>query len=359
MNHVIATSADRPVDRPAMPASTPAAVPFAFEGIVGESRSMRSAIDYVGRLAEEGPGPLLLVGPSGTGKSLFARAYHYAGPNAHQPFLSVHARATSDALLETELFGYEAGAFEGAHEAKAGLLELAGSGTVFIEDIGALPARLQPKLLKALTDGRVRRIGGREEYEVRCSIVVSASRPLEELVAGMIFRDDLFRALNARRVSIPALRDRTEDIVRLAEHFLADLQREQGLLPLRLGRDAVDELVRYEWPGNVRELRTVLEAAVEIARDGRIHAEHLSIQRRESWPMLARAQAEVTITIQGQSLRVIEAEVLRRTLHAAQGDQATAAQMLGISAQELADKLREHGLTEAPASQRATVPAHR
>jgi len=335
---------------------------FAFQGIVGESRAVRSTVDYVRRLAQGvgtqsadrpsadkqggGIGSALLVGPAGTGKSLFARAIHYAGEHAHLPFLVLDCRTTSDAMIETELFGYEAGAFEGATMRKPGLLELAGEGTVFIDDIAALPQRLQPKLLRALADRRVRRVGGREEYEVSCAVVVSATRPLEALVAECLFRDDLFKQLNETRIALPALRERGDDVILLAEHFLAETVREQGLLPMALAADAIQALMDYEWPGNVRELKAMIQKAAEVCTGTHIHAEHLSIQRRETQPMLTNNRAfEIAVPGDGRSLKDIEAEAIRHTLEITDGNQTAAARILEISRPTLSRKIHEYGLT--------------
>ena len=318
---------------------------FPFDGVVGESRAIRGAVDYARRLAESPAGSVLIVGAAGTGKSVFARALHYAGPRAHDPMFTLEAGSLSDVMLEAELFGFEAGVFERALQRKRGILELAGSGTVYLAGLADFPQRLQPKLLRALTDRRIRRLGGREEYQVQCSVVVGTNRPLEELVAEGMFRKDLFDVLGQARLSLPSLRDRKADVIPLANHFLTETTNEEGLLPLTLAEDAREELLAYEWPGNVRELRSTMCGAARIARGPLVHAEHLSIQRRETYPILGRNRAyEIAIPEGGSSLRDVEALVLRNTLAMTQGDLAEAARILEIPGVTLVRKMRDAGL---------------
>jgi transcriptional regulator with GAF, ATPase, and Fis domain len=277
---------------------------FAFAHIVGQSRALRGAVHYARR-----------VGEPGTGKGVFARAIHYARPGGHGPFLNVSCKTAAPQLLETELFGHEPGIYDGADDREAGILELAGTGTVLLEHVDRLPARLQPKLLKALEERLARRRGGLDEFQVRCTVVASASQPLEELVADGTFREDLFLMLNDVRIALPALRERPEDVVLLAQHFLRETMREQGLRPLQLADDALQALQAYDWPGNVRELRTVMRQAAETATAGSIQALDLNISTRKSYPLVDAMPpaAEIPIPAEGRSLKDIEAEVIRAT----------------------------------------------
>ena len=343
MRHMIASPAAVQADIAAR--GRQGSADFAFSGIVGESRAIRSAVDYVRKIAQSDTGQVLMVGAPGTGKSLFARAMHYASPRSHLPFVSLDCRSTPATMLEAELFGYEAGAFEGATERKSGLLELVQGGTIVIEDIASLPVRLQPKLLRALSDRRVRRVGGREEYEIGCRVLTTSNRPLEELTAQGSFRDDLYHALNDTRVSLPTLRERGDDVLVLARHFLAEIQREQGLLPTTLGDDAIHELLAYEWPGNARELRATMQQAMDVVTGTVIRAQHLSIQRRDTAPMVAAWRPiEISLPAMGWSLDEVERTVIERTLEAVDGNLGAAARMLEISSHELAEKIRAHRL---------------
>jgi DNA-binding NtrC family response regulator len=319
---------------------------FAFAHIVGQSRALRGAVHYARRLAADGRSTVLLVGEPGTGKGVFARAIHYARPHRHGPFLNVSCRTAAPQLLETELFGHEPGIFDGADDREAGILELAGTGTVLLEHVDRLPARLQPKLLKALEERLARRRGGLDEFQVRCTVVASASQPLEELVADGTFREDLFLMLNDVRIALPALRERPEDVVLLAQHFLRETMREQGLRPLQLADDALQALQAYDWPGNVRELRTVMRQAAETATAGSIQALDLNISTRKSYPLVDAMPpaAEIPIPAEGRSLKDIEAEVIRHAMLRAKGDTSEAARVLQISPADLLRKIMSHGL---------------
>jgi two-component system NtrC family response regulator len=321
---------------------------FAFAHIVGQSRALRGAVHYARRLAADGPGTVLLVGETGTGKGVFARAIHYARPGSHGPFLNVSCKTAAPQLLETELFGHEPGIFDGADDREAGILELAGTGTVLLEHVDRLPARLQPKLLKALEERLARRRGGLDEFQVRCTVVASASQPLEELVADGTFREDLFLLLNEVRVSLPALRERPDDVVLLARHFLREAMREQGLAPLQLTDDALQALQAYDWPGNIRELRTVIRHAAETCTAGSIQALHLNINTRKSYPLLDAMPpaTEIPIPAEGRSLKDIEADVIRHALLRAKGEPADAARVLQISPAELLRKIMSHGMED-------------
>jgi two-component system, NtrC family, response regulator AtoC len=326
---------------------------FGFENVVGESPTLREAVRLATRVAAARRTTVLLIGETGTGKELFARGIHYASNSASEPFVAINCAAIPDSLLESELFGHEKGAFTGAHARKQGLLELAGSGALFLDEVHHLPQMLQPKLLRALESRQVRPLGGLVEIPIDCRIIAAASPLLEQVVASGEFREDLYYRLNVFSLTLPPLRERPGDIEIIAHHFLAhetrDLQQ-----PKRLSDDAIAALLVHRWPGNVRELKNVIERAAILCGDSLVvRAEHLMIQRRTAQPVSngeARADSagEIRIPCGGKLLDEIEREAVALTLKITNGNQAAAARLLGISRPTLAKKMRRRteSLTE-------------
>jgi len=311
---------------------------FGFHNIVGESQLIRHAVELAERVAASRRTTVLILGETGTGKELIARGIHYAGEAADEPFVAINCAAIPETLLESELFGHERGAFSGAHARKRGLLELAGSGTLFLDEVHHLPPLLQPKLLRALESRMVRPLGGDAEFAVECRIVAAAGPRLEQVVAAGEFREDLYYRLNVFSVLLPPLRDRLEDVTVIARHLLA-LDAGPGGTPKRLTDDAVRALHTHRWPGNVRELKNVIERAVILSGDSPVvTAEHLMIQRRVR-AAHSDAAGQIAIPAEGKSLDEIEAEAILITMRITAGNQAAAARLLGISRPTLAKKL--------------------
>ncbi|MGH9889280.1 MAG: sigma 54-interacting transcriptional regulator, partial [bacterium] len=249
-----------------VPESRTAEATLGFQTIVGESPLLREAIKMASRVAGTRRTTILLIGETGTGKELFARGIHYASASADEPFVAINCAAIPEALLESELFGHERGAFTGAHARKQGLLELAGSGTLFLDEVHHLPRPLQPKLLRALESRRVRRLGGLEEFPIECRIIGAGSPLLEQVVAAGEFREDLYYRLNVFSITLPPLRERLEDVELTARRFLADETREHQQ-PKRFSEDAIAALLVHRWPGNVRELKNVCERMAILSGD--------------------------------------------------------------------------------------------
>ena len=322
-----------------------------FATVVGESQPLRDAVQLARRVAMRGAANILLVGETGTGKEVFARAMHYAGAQPNSPFVAVNCAAIPGTLLESELFGHERGAFTDAKQTKQGLLELARDGTLFLDEVSSLPLDLQPKLLRVLEERRVRRVGGFGEIEVRCRLIAASNEPLEDLVAAGSFREDLFYRLNVLRVSIPPLRDRPGDVRILTHRILKDLASAQGLAPARVGPGAMARLEQHRWPGNVRELKNVLERALVMSDGHAIEESHLLLERsREARPAEAGGDASggvIEVPAHGRSLRSVEAELVRMTLQLTRGNKSAAARVLGISRPTLHRKIEEYGIAPA------------
>jgi transcriptional regulator with PAS, ATPase and Fis domain len=280
------------------------------------------------------------------GKELFARGIHYAGPNSEQPFVAVNCAAIPETLLESELFGHERGAFTDARKRKSGLFELAGTGTLFLDEVHHLPTSLQPKLLRVLESRRVRLLGGADEVEIRCRVMATANPLLEQAVATGAFREDLFYRLNVFTITIPPLRERLEDIALIARQCLAESVSEHGRVKV-LSPAALEALYSHRWPGNVRELRNVIERAAILSGDDRtIRPEHLLIQRRTAANALDSI-GEIRIPRTGKTLAAVEREAVEIALRLTGGNRSAAARMLGISRPRLARKLRDENALAA------------
>ena len=318
----------------------PDARAFGFPNIIGDSPALREAVKLASSVAAARRTTVLLIGETGTGKELFSRGIHYASAAANEPFVAINCAAIPEALLESELFGHEKGAFSGAYARKQGLLELAGQGTLFLDEVHHLPRTLQPKLLRALESRRVRRVGGLDEFAIECRIIAAASPHLEQVVASGEFREDLYYRLNVFSIVLPPLRDRLDDVQTTARHFL-QAETPQHAPPKEFSADAIAALIVHRWPGNVRELKNVIErAAILSATSPVVRPEHLMIQRRTTREAVPDTPAsEIVIPAEGKLLENIEKEAVALTLKLTNGNQTAAARILGISRPTLAKKM--------------------
>lgn len=248
-------------------------------GLVGRSPAFAAAVQRLARIVRDGRSSVLILGETGTGKELFARALHTAGPRAAAPFVELNCAAIPHALLESELFGHEAGAFTDARQSKPGLFEAADSGTFFLDEIGDLPLELQAKLLRVLDYRRVRRVGALSETDVDVRLVAATHRDLDHAVMIGRFRQDLLYRLNVIQLELPPLRDRRQDILPLARHFVQRFCEQYGLAVPQIPPHAADALQRYAWPGNVRELRNAVERGLLLG-EGHLRAEEMLPPRR-------------------------------------------------------------------------------
>jgi len=333
-------------------------------GILGESEAMRAVIDTVARLAAVDTATLVL-GETGTGKELVARALHYNGHRAGGPFVAVNCAALAEDVVDSELFGHEKGAFTGATTRRRGRFELASGGTLFPDEVAELPLPQQAKLLRVLETGEFHRVGGEQAVRVDVRLVAATNRDLHEAVATGLFRRDLLFRLNVAPLTLPPLRKRPADIPLLLDHFLAATSREAGLPAVPTVTDEAAELLcAYPWPGNVRELRNVVEQCVVLADDGVVGVEVLP----ERVARGGRRQGEEEEKKQKQKgagsallLRDVEADHIQRVLDFAGGNKKQAAELLGIERATLYAKIKRYGLRtdcpfRRPAAGRACAP---
>src|SRR5438045_4579716 len=311
--------------------------------IVGQSPALRATLDII-RQAAPSSATVLLLGESGTGRELFARALHEHSSRAQQPFVPINCAAIPETILESELFGYERGAFTGAVARKEGRIERAQGGTLFLDEIGELSPAVQVKLLRFLQEGEIERLGGTSTVKVDSRVVAATNRDLSAAVQAGKFREDLYYRLNVIQVVLPPLRERVEDIPLLADHFVARYAAKNGK-PIRgLTRAALAALEAYPWPGNVRELEHAIERAVVLSRGAEIEVDDLPESVRAGG---AARNAGVAGALEGRTLAVplgttmeeIELRVIRETLRQTKGDKNLAAQLLGIAARTIYRKL--------------------
>jgi DNA-binding NtrC family response regulator len=319
--------------------------------IIGEDARLRQVQQQLHRAAATDT-TVLLEGESGTGKELFARALHALSPRADGPFVAINCAAIPDTLLETELFGHEKGAFTGAATRKPGRFELAHRGTLFLDEIGELPLALQAKILRALEEKRFERVGGTQSLHVDVRVVAATNRNLKMRVAERQFREDLYFRLSVFPIEIPPLRDRSEDVVILARHFVDKFCRDLNKPRLSISAAALDELRAYAWPGNVRELQNCIERAVILCDDAAIYPRHLNLSFRQPVPVPASPWEQIDLSgSMSEAVRRVTGEVERRKLEAAlkdaAGNKGRAAEQLQITFKAFTHKMREHGIPEA------------
>jgi len=274
-----------------------------------------------------------LYGESGTGKEVVARFIHAVSPRRRRPFVAINCAALPEHLLESELFGFERGAFTDAHQAKPGQSELAAGGVLFLDEISEMTPTAQAKFLRVLQEREFLRLGGTRPIKVDIRVIVATNRDLRDAIARGRFRADLYYRVNVFDIWIPPLRERREDIIVLAEHFLREFGHSMDRPAVDLTQEASEMLLSYDWPGNIRELRNVLERATILCEDGLIRADDLSIATAPR-----RAETDTT------DLAAVERHTIQRAMQETSGNKARAAQQLGISRTQLYGRLRKYGL---------------
>jgi len=317
--------------------------PYRMGNVVGRSPGMQEVFGLVQRLSGSAAS-VLITGESGTGKELIARAIHYNSPRAAKPFVAVNLAAIPETLIESELFGHKRGAFTDARNDHPGLFVEADQGTIFLDEIGELPVPLQAKLLRALQEREVRALGATKPDKIDVRVVAATNRDLESRMREGQFREDLFYRLNVIHIALPPLRTRAEDILALAEHFLAEAKRRSARPIGGFTQSAIKAMLAYHWPGNVRELENAVERAVALCEVGEIGPDDLPSQVRErrSTDILAGALAR------GLTLADLEKEYIERVLIAEGGNKTRAANRLGLDRKTLYRKLEEYAKVGAP-----------
>ncbi len=311
------------------------------ELILGKSEKIKEVLSLVAQVAKSNS-TVLILGESGTGKELVARAIHRLSTRAQKPFVALNSAALPETLLESELFGFEKGAFTGAVKSKPGKLELASGGTFFLDEIGDLPFPLQAKLLRVLETQEIERLGATGTLKINVRFLAATHQNLEEKVKAKTFREDLYYRLNVVSIQIPPLRERREDIALLAEHFLRKFSSQMGKPSPTLIREAFEAMLNYAWPGNVRELENALERAVLLSRGEQIGIEDLKLK---SEPTVS--QPSVTASNDSlEPLEEVEKRHIRKVLESVGWNFSRAAEVLGIHRNTLRLKIREYRISE-------------
>jgi len=315
-----------------------------IKSILGESEMLMRAVDLATKVSEKSNSNVLILGETGTGKGLFARAIHNNGPANQFPFIDIICTAIPENLLESELFGYEAGAFTSARTRKVGLFELADRGTLFLDEIGDLSNNLQTKLLRAIEKKVIKRLGGVVDIPINARIISATNRKLENMVERNLFRRDLYHRLNVVSIEIPPLRDREDDVVLLANHFIEEFNKQFNKSVKKLDKDVQHLLMGYSWPGNVRELRNIIERAVLLSEDKKLQMKDFLSLINNS-PVLAQENLNsqqtpfnvirLDINYGVTNLRKLDKQYAREVLLKLGGNKTQTAKLLGISRPKL------------------------
>jgi two-component system response regulator AtoC len=305
---------------------------------------MKQVLRFARRVAESEVSTILLEGESGTGKDVFAQFIHHVGRHREGPFVPLNCAAIPETLLESELFGYEKGAFTDARAPKAGIFEIATGGTIFLDEIGEMPVVLQAKLLRALEDQNFRRLGGVRDIQVDLRVIAATNRKLTDAIEQGKFRLDLYYRLNVIQVVLPPLRDRREDVLPLAENFIRHYNAKFKRNVQGVSHGAAAALLTHNWPGNVRELRNVIERAMVLEDSEWIQLANLQIAREEGQPALHELAVQAGDPSSDFSLEEAEKSLLRKALEKAAGNQTRAAVMLGITRDTLRYKMKKFDL---------------
>jgi DNA-binding NtrC family response regulator len=300
---------------------------FAIDGIIGHSDKMVEAVEVMKKVTASSVN-VLILGESGTGKELAARAIHYNGPRRTRPFIAVNCAAIPENLIESELFGHEPGAFTGAISRNIGLFEAANSGTIFLDEVGDLPALTQSKILRVLQDKEIRRVGSRDSIKVNVRIIAATNKDLEKAIMNRSFREDLYYRLKVITINLPPLRERREDIPELVTFFIKKYNREFGKRIKGIEEGAMKALREYNWPGNIRQLEAVTERAIIMCETQNIILKDIKGELRF---LQGAGISDFELPEEGVNLEELERELLKKAMQRSNGVAAKAAKLLGMS----------------------------
>jgi DNA-binding NtrC family response regulator len=317
-------------------------VRYEFDNIVGRSPAMQEIFATITRVAPT-RATVLLAGESGVGKDLIARAIHFHSPRRDKPFVKINCTALPENLMESELFGYEKGAFTGAVTSKPGKFEQADTGTVMLDEIGDVPPAIQVKLLRVLQERELERLGSNKTKHVDVRVIAATNADLRVALENGTFREDLYYRLNVLPLNIPPLRQRKVDIPYLADHFVKKIAKDMGR-PCRLSDEALERLMAYEWPGNVRELENAIERSIVLCSGDVLRADDIKLDTNRTRPVQS-----ANFLPDGMNLDQYEQSIIREALRRANGNKSQAARLLGITRNALRYRLTQMGIEDSAA----------
>ncbi|HHN65328.1 MAG TPA: sigma-54-dependent Fis family transcriptional regulator [Nitrospirae bacterium] len=321
---------------------------YGFDNIIGESEAMKKVFDMIQKVARSDASTVLLQGESGTGKDLVARVIHYQSKRAEKPFMEINCTALPESLIESELFGYEKGAFTDAKVTKKGLFELADGGSIFLDEIGDMKLNTQAKLLKVLENKTFKRIGGVKDIVVDVRIIAATNKNLDSEVKNGNFREDLYFRLKIVPINLPPLRERGEDILLLARYFITQYNKEFRKNFKGLTRETEKIFLEYYWPGNVRELKNIIERVMILESDEYIKPEHLPVEMLSGEGALGSNTGDLDFDIPngGLDIELVEKKLIMKALEKTRGNQTKAARLLNLSRDALRYRMQKFGLFE-------------
>ncbi len=322
---------------------------YGFNSLIGKSEVIKEVIYLFQKLSETDPKTIFVTGESGTGKGLAARILHFNGGRAEKPFIELNCAAIPETLLESELFGYEAGAFTDAKKMKKGILELADEGTIFLDEIGDMTPALQAKLVKVIEEKTFRRMGGTRDISIDVRVIAATNHDVRELISKNLFREDLYHRLNVINIKMPPLRERKEDIPLLTDYFVAYFNNEAHRDITIIPEEMREAFLSYHWPGNIRELRNTIERAVLLSEGKKLNPRYTKLEERiEDEIKIEKSEDRMILEIPlaDASLTKIEEKVIREALDLNDRNQTKTAELLGITREVLRYRMKKMGLLD-------------